>query len=49
MGRGHAAAGVEATKRLMEEYQALRSAWPVGKGARFHFVLTVEYDRERGG
>ncbi len=41
-GRGEDGAIEEALRRIRQEYDACRPAWPVGKGARFHVVLTVE-------
>lgn len=34
----------EALDRLRDEYDALLKNWPIGSGAKFHFVLAVEYD-----
>jgi len=33
----------EASRRLRGEYEQLLDAWPQGKGASFHLVLTVDY------
>lgn len=45
-GKGDQEALDEALKLLGQEYSALLRCWPVGKNARFHFVLTVEYPRK---
>jgi hypothetical protein len=41
-GRGEMEAFNEAVARIREEYVALCRGWPVGKGAQFHLVLTLE-------
>ena len=34
----------EALEKLREEYDSLLKHWTIGKGAKFHFVLSVEYE-----
>jgi hypothetical protein len=40
--RSDIAAGHVAVQRLMEEYIACVSHWPIGKGHKFHFKLEIE-------
>ena len=37
----------EASDRVRAEYTKLMHDWPIGKGAEFHLVLTVDYPRNK--
>jgi hypothetical protein len=41
-GRGDAGARDEALRRLSAEYDKCAKGHPLGKGTRFHFVLSVQ-------
>lgn len=43
MNHGWLKAGQIAVERLQLAYMDLQASWPLGKGARFIFTLTVEY------
>ena len=46
-GRGDDGAIDEAIRRMREAYDQLMKCWPVGRGTKFHVVLTVECDRNK--
>lgn len=45
LNRGNRGAVDEAIARVRVEYESLLEHWPIGKEAKFHLVLTVDYPR----